>query len=423
MKKLLLLLVLLLAVPVVLAQDDGENDPAVTPAVRDQIDALEAYASDVRELPALASVERLFPTRAEAIETLRGQLDQELTDVYVLESMQFYRAFDFITDDLDLESLFTELITSQVAGFYDPRTDEMNVLLLSKDADLADGLPPLERVIYVHEYIHALQDQHFDLSTLREGVEEPDHLLAITALIEGDATYVMQQYTLRLIQQEPQAIEALLEFDASGAAELPSGTPEVLEAELIMPYLAGLNFVGALVSNGGWEAVDAAFDNPPVSTEQVLHPRKYIDGELPLTVEVVDAVEVLGEGWSLLNTRTLGEFYLDHYLMTQLDGDIAGDAAEGWGGDRYHLYYNAEADQRAWVMRLAWDTPGDRDEFVEAFAAFMAARLDTLEDESCGTTADDTLCMLAAGEDVILAYAPQLEQARALLDAQAVAVP
>lgn len=429
MKRVLLLLALLVIFVPLSAQDDA---PVISPELDAHLDQLEATVSEVRGLPALDPVTRLFPTREEAATFFIESFDDAFTQDVVLESTLFYRAFDFVGPDFNIEDIYTDLIVSQVAGYYNTETKEMNTLLLSGD-ELGDSLPLLERVIYAHEYTHALQDQYFSLDAMVDDeVLEADQSLAALALVEGDATFAMQRYLEVVVTEEPLLALSLFGNDALDDAEIPEGTPAILEAELTMPYLQGLVFVTVLYNAGGWDAVNAAYANPPQSTEQVLHPQKYIDGELPIAVTVsADAgLTALGEDWSLVTESTLGEFYLRQYLLTQLRNADASRAAAGWGGDRYALYSNAADDGLAWVMVSQWDELIEGTEFISALAEFADMRfaaetLDPMADYLCWQ-GEDALCMtrsalLEADPDnarAIVAVAPSVEQAMALINAQ-----
>lgn len=419
MKQLtLLLIVLALAFPS-LAQEDN---PPIGPALSAHLDDLDDTTSNLRELKILAPVERVFPSRAEAAEYFRDLLDEELTPELVHEATQFYLAFDFVEHDIDLVAIYAELLISQIAGFYDPETGSMNVLLFSED-ELGDSLPLLEQIFYVHEYTHALQDQHFGLTTFLEDVEEQgDLVLARQALAEGDATFVMQNYMAAVIEENPLAALSLLTNQTLLEAEIPEGTPSILEAELLMPYEGGLLFVTALYADGGTAAIDNAFLNPPQSTEQILHPERYLRGENPQTVTVDESADALGDGWSLLTGDTLGEFYLREYLETQIGSRDAASAAGGWGGDQYALFYNEGSGQRAWTLRLAWDSAGERAEFASAFEGFIQARYgDDLQTAifdaaQCWLDAQDAICMAMLGDDVLITQAPDVEQSMALIE-------
>lgn len=426
MKRLRVLLILLLIVPATIAQDDDTT--TISPALAEQIADIEQTTSELRGLTLTTPIERIFPTREEVLDFVRADMETQLTvDVAFVEA-QFYRAFDFVDGPIDLGDVMAELIGTQAAGFYNPETNEMNVLLLSGET-IEDSLPLLERITYAHEYVHALQDEAFDLQAYLEDInsmDNPDRALAMLSLVEGDATLVMQEYTLQDVMANPQDAMSLLDSDILAAAEIPPGTPFILEAELTMPYLTGMEFVALLRQEGGWEAVNAAFDNPPQSTEQIFHPEKYLAGEMPIEVSLTDDVSVLeGDNWSTLTERTFGEFYLRQYLGTQLARGIVNRAATGWGGDRFVLYHNDPNDERAWVMHLALDTPDDLTEFTDTFAQFAALRMN-VEAQPAASGADcwtndvqETLCALASSESsVYLSFAPSLADADALIAVQ-----
>ncbi len=419
---IVLLLCLLSVGSTSLAQDEPIE---ITPALQDVIDDIETRVENLRELTLTDEIQRLFPTQEEAAAFFEDVYNEELTDEILLQTTQFYRAFDFVGPEFDYKATIIELISTQAAGFYNTETNEMNVLFISGEPSETD-FPLLEKMIYAHEYTHAIQDQYFNSEGLLADLgDESDLAIAVLALIEGDAMLVMQEYLLQLAQENPVAMIAamgdILALQSSGFADIPEGTPPIMEAELTMPYLDGMAFVMKLHQTGGWEAVNAAFEQLPASSEHILHPETYLNGDMPHEVTLQPALSVFDEDWSMLVEGRIGEFYLREYLKTQLGIRAAGNAAAGWGGDAYQLYYNAVADERAWIARFSWDTLDEQAEFTQAFREFARRRSASEppgEEVQCWQAEVDVLCQALAGDDNLIAYAPSDALARALIDSQ-----
>lgn len=390
-----LLLLCLLLVAGVSAQESDEPD--LSPTFKAQIETLTDYAETSRALTLPEPLPLHFPSRAELRTYLQNEFDLSLTEDVLAESMRFYAIFNWLPADTDLRALVETFYSSQIGGFYDPTTREMNVVMLSSEA-LGDRLPILEQIVYVHEYVHALQDANFDLVTYLETsqtLDNNDQSLARLALVEGDATRVMNDYTVVATQKDPIGVLAGLVLGGlqAGNLTLPAGTPDIITNELLFPYLSGEAFTRALVTQpGDFDALNSAFTSPPMTTEQVLHPDKYIAGELGEAVTVVNAAQKMGADWALMDEGVLGEFYLGEFFRTQLSDNDSADAAAGWGGDGYQIYQNSAGELAAQVQ-LVWDTPADRTEFLSAFAAYGQERFGTEADASgCFADAQQALC-------------------------------
>lgn len=407
----------------------AQEAPPINPALVAHLENIERLTANVRQLTALNPVERRFPSRQAVIDYIVASLDEQITDDVLAVQTHFYRAFDFIRAGVDLRAVYSALLAGQVAGYYDPDTQTMNVVLISGEP-LGDSLPLLDRITYAHEFVHALQDQHFDLGALLESAQETmqddaDAALALQALIEGDATLVMQQYALAAIREEPRlALELLTNLETLlTAAQIPPGTPPILQAELTMPYLEGMNFVAALVNDGGWEAVNAAFAAPPTATAHILNPDLYLDGWQPVAVTAQPLDSLLGEDWTFILESTLGQFYLREYLAARIGNNSASSAASGWAGDRYRLYYQPGDDAYAWVMRVAWQDAAEAAEFGAAFARFAdrSAGVSGVVIEAgptCWQAEHEAWCALEQTDYVTLAYAPSAEAATAFIAPQ-----
>ncbi|MBW3555575.1 MAG: hypothetical protein KY454_01425 [Actinobacteria bacterium] len=240
---------------------------------------------------------------------------------------------------VDLEKAVESLFGSAVAGFYDTEKDDLVVR--------GEELTPGRRVTLVHELTHALQDQHFDIN--RPDLDERDDEASqgLTGLVEGDAVRIERMYLDSLPLEQQKAIEAE-EAEFSGGID-PS-TPEVLLQLVGFPYIVGPRFVEELIAAGGQARLDAAFVNPPTTSEQLLHPERYLAGDAPKEVSAPRAEgKVIDEG-------VLGELGLLLFLSEVL-GDAAPGAASGWGGDRYVAW--AEGRRTCVRANIVMDTPED----------------------------------------------------------------
>ncbi|MDL1902129.1 hypothetical protein FBR02_15335 [Anaerolineae bacterium CFX9] len=417
MKKYALLLVImcgLLALPA-----SAQETAVFSETLEQQMDELVAITERLRGLETITPVERAFPTRSETIAYLTALYERDLPREEADRALALYVALDLLSPDIDFTGIFLELLGSQVAGFYDPETQTMNVIPLIGDSPGA-RLSLLEQIIFVHEYTHALQDQHFGLNTYLEAAQDaPDEALARLALVEGDATAVMQLYTNQVAARNPLAALSLLtESLRAGNLTLPPGVPSALVDELLFPYNQGLSFVLALYGAGGWDAIHAAYDNPPTTTEQVLHPDKYLAGEGALPVTLPDYAPLLGDSWVQAWDITLGEYYLNAFLRTQLSPAEAGRASSGWGGDRFAVWTN-DAGEFVSVLRFRADTLADQAEFGEAISAWAEAKFDAGAEDGCWASAAEAFCV-RSGESLgaLIVRAPAAALARALLEVE-----
>ena len=263
--------------------------------------------------------------------------------------------------DASLADLYVELLGSQVAGFYSP--DDKQLYVVSKTGTIG----PVERVTFAHEYTHALQDQTFNLKALDiSQIGQGDRGLARLSLVEGDAVTVQTIWTQRNLSAA-ETLELLQAALDPAAVQVMQKMPPVLLQTLQFPYTSGMQFVAGMQATGGWAAVNAAFRDPPASSEQILHPEKYTAHEAPVAVALPPDLAVrMGSGWKLSLQDTLGEFQLGIWLRSAVDGVPAANAAvAGWGGDRVALL---DGPGGAWAIAIIteWDTLADATEFADA---------------------------------------------------------
>jgi hypothetical protein len=291
-----------------------------------------------------------------------------------------------------------------VAGYYDPRSGRLRIV---KGAQTANRV--LYEMTVAHELDHALEDQRFGFELERLAAGD-DAALAYTALIEGSATVLMYRY----VEHRFGAEETFGGLAAS--AFQPTGNlPPFLMAQLLFPYTAGEAFVARLleVARGDWTVVDAALRvRPPDSTEQVMHPQAYLEGDEPARVSLSGPVVALGDDWRPLRRTTLGEWATGR-LLARAGGTSSADAAAGWGGDRAALL--GRGDDRALVVRWTWDTGRDADEFARALRAWGDEGLpgSGRAGSDAWRTPSGAAALHRTGDTVTLVLAPSVALARA----------
>ena len=336
--------------------------PSVPPEPVDIVYArIERQVQDLRMLQATRAIDpKVLDTDALG-KQLRERFDRETPADVLTANERVYKLLGLLPKDSSLKDLELRLLTSQVAGFYDP--DEKSLFVVSRSG----GLGPSEQVTFAHEFTHALQDQHFGLKKL--GTDDTDHsdrALARLCVAEGDATLLMTDWAQANLSPV-QLLQMAAEASNPEQTAILNAMPGSLRDQLLFPYTTGLAFVEGAYNSGGWQAVDALYAKPPNSTEQLLHPDKYQSNEQPVDVSVpADLATRLGAGWHVDLEDTLGEFAIRDWLG--IAGNLANSqsdaAAAGWGGDRIALVSSGSA--HGLVIQTTWDTPADAAEFATA---------------------------------------------------------
>jgi hypothetical protein len=343
----------------------GTPSGAPTPAGSDSNAAL--YARIESQVAALRGLQPTAPVARDVLDEaglkayITNSFNADNPASFVTSTERLYKALLLMPQDESLESLYIELLTSQVAGLYDDKTKKMYVVSKS------GAIGPAEEVTYAHEYTHALQDQHFGLrSVVGDAKDQGDRTLARTALVEGDATLVMSLWA--------QANLSVAELTRIATATDPASQavmakmPAILRESLLFPYTSGLTLALGDFQRGGFAAINARFASPPDSTEQILHPDKLAAGEKPVPVAFpADFAARLGSGWTVPLQDTLGEFQLEILLRDAggVASDVSSKAAAGWGGDRVALV-EGPGGATGVALDTVWDTTADAAEFAAA---------------------------------------------------------
>lgn len=216
---------------------------------------------------------------------------------------------------------------------------------------------PFAKKILVHELVHALNDQHFELDRPHVLAADDESGTAFEALVEGIASRIEARYVSAVSEEERSAIEA---EQRRLAGQIPRDIPQVVLVSFGFPFTAGLRLANALVDAGGQGRLDAALQAPPITTEQVLRPEKYSAGEGPAGVPAPAA-----DG-PVVRQGALGQLLLSLMFAEALEAGYAEAAADGWGGDRYVAWENG--GQTCVRVSVAMDNPTESAEFSEGLA-------------------------------------------------------
>ncbi len=319
-------------------------------------------------------------------------IDDDRARVHVLERLERFQRLDqlgqvttayellgLLSPGTDMLEIYLEAMREQAGGFYDPASGSFYLL---------DDMPPeLGPMIAAHELTHALEDQHFDLDRrLREVMHDDDRLLARAAVHEGSAVLLMTVYLTRGAMSGAIDGAKMMAFAQAEVEKTESlaTMPAVLLRQMLAPYTLGASFLArgktlAMVA-AGFPVADAntVYESPPLSSEQILHPEKYWDGDSldpPRAVSFEGAGKLLGRRWRKIQEGVLGELTIgllvgaptpaDFQDVTLYEGGAwTNDEAAGWDGDRWELWVRGQ--DAVVLLSTVWDSPEDAEEFAAA---------------------------------------------------------
>lgn len=328
----------------------------------------------IRKLPVLAPVNLTVITR----EALKAELAEKIRTEISPEKMEsdaaLYQQLGMIPRDFDYPGFMLALYTEQIGGFYDPKTRALKLI---------EGIPMTgaeQEILIAHELTHALQDQHYhldDLLNAPERKESDDATLALMALVEGDATVSAMNYLQESQRKKPLqgffANVGLLmnQFKMLSSFKTFQSAPPFIQEQLIFPYQQGSQFVNYFHSEGlSWSEMQTLYDHAPSSTEHILHPRTYAQGDTPRAIDW-DLASWF-PGTRVISHSVWGELSYRQYFERHLDWKQAKAAASGWAGDRYAVLEGD--DGPFFVFASRWDNIAEASEFAAAYHQSLITR-------------------------------------------------
>ncbi|MFB6197765.1 MAG: Hvo_1808 family surface protein, partial [Halobacteriaceae archaeon] len=302
--------------------------------------------------------------------------DSAEISAYAKWNNQVWEALFIVGETKNVQDELQQTRSASVAGFYSIGSNQIVIITPNVSS------PTISNGTLIHELTHALQDQYVNLSSPQFSARTQDGSLAIDGLIEGEANYVEQKYSMRC-GNEWSCISPPQRPNSGGSTNINLG----IFLTIFQPYSDGPVYVHRLVQDQGWASLD--YSSPPNSSEQIIH----VTRDPPLNVSIRD---IARNGWKPfdLGTDTVGEasiFAMFWYqsrnsqaniidwrrisqVQSQYDTyDYSSAPSAGWGGDAilpYHRQSNG-TQQYGYIWRTQWDTRRDAEEFHSAYLSIL----------------------------------------------------
>lgn len=307
-----------------------------------------------------------------------------------------FEALFLVGNDENALTVQDDMRGSSVAGFYSPQNNEIVIVSDGSETEL-------DETTLIHEYVHAAQDQKYNLSTYN--ADTRDAYNAENGLIEGDATHVESRF-----EEKCESEWSCVTPSDDTTTELPENFHWGIYLLEFFPYSDGYTFIEHLGQNGGWDAIDAAYENPPQSSEVIIHPEKY-GTDYPTNLTVPDTSTSEWERITVDNRpdyATIGEsgiftmfantLFDDTHPSTVLGQSLYTDGttpdsnsnnpynydapfSNGWGNDKLYVYEQTSGTELGYVWTLHWDTEADATAFSDRYTVLL---------DYYGATATDT---------------------------------
>ncbi len=346
------------------------------------IDQVRAEVTAIRGL----AWKRQVPFKTMDKEALQEVLDEELNESWEEEGAgleRAYKAFGLLPRDMDLRPWYSDFMKEQIAAFYH---SEKKALFTVEEQDHSIDGTPMQSFVYAHELLHALEDQYFDFEAAEEELQSnEDAQTAHQALVEGSATdggleHLIWGLGLPMSTAGPvgrTVSRVVARMDLAELEELGSSDPDdfaatalaeapaLIKAHLLFPYIAGWRFAAELRSEFGWRGIDAAYGDLPETSEQIIHPERYIDRrDRPVQIKLASPPGA----WPTRHEGTIGMLTLQ-VLFESLLNEEAARYAEGWDGDRYAVWETPNGDAIGWVS--VWDREMQAKRFARKYEELL----------------------------------------------------
>jgi hypothetical protein len=332
-------------------------------------------------LKPLAEVECDRIPRGEVRAFLARRVQEEVKPEEIRAEETALKMFGLVPPDFDLKKTTLDLLAEQAAAFYDYRKKKLFII--------ESGDEPVQHSVLVHELAHALADQHFHLEKyIDRANKNDDGAMARMAVMEGQATWLMSEDLTRRTGQSltdsPVLVKLMNNLSEASAAQFPvfQHAPLYLRETLLFPYSQGMLFQNTLIEKMGKAAFTEVFRNPPDSTQQIIHPEKYLAGVKPLR-PALPAIKNERD-YRTLTDGEVGE--LDHsILLRQYAGEKeAAAVAPEWRGGYFRILEGKKDLRMVLLYASAWSSAETARRYFALYQKVLAGKWKKLQVDSRG---------------------------------------
>ncbi len=317
------------------------------------IDATLKFVSADTRLAVKRPVKGVFISREAVAAELRKKFDEDEGAKRMERSELVLKKFGLLDRGFHLRPFLLSLLTEQIAGYYEPKTQLMTLLnWVPEDQQLP---------VMAHELTHALQDQRLGLEkwtdqevkgVAKDVVGDNRHIAvdetdtARQAVLEGQAMLTFGDYALKDSGKTMKDVPDMAARIEAGAGDMTGSpvmarAPLLLQQALVFPYVEGLGFEETILIRAGTQrAFAGTLDRPPSSSFEVLHPAAYLAHAAVPVMRMPDIHPLLdAAGFAPYDIGVMGE--LDVRITTELFGGkpMAEALAPEWNGG---IYYAAQ---------------------------------------------------------------------------------
>jgi hypothetical protein len=311
------------------------------------VDEVLHFASQDTLLPIKHSVKKAIVGREQVEKYLNEKFESDVDRIRFERSELVLKKFGLLPRNFKLHDFLIQLLSEQVAGFYNEKSKTMNLL----DWVELD----MQKPVMAHELTHALQDQSYDLEKMskkeeeieKRGLDDLDALLrndeestCRSAVMEGQAMIVLLDYILapsgRSVQDSPKFVDLMQgRMEKGGESPIFDRAPLLLQEELVFPYRQGMTFIKELLLAGGKKlAYTGVLDNMPKTTREILEPKEYLAGHRVPPLLLPD-LGFLKKDYEAFDAGAVGEFDVVVLLKVYAEDAVAQRLSPDWRGGAY----------------------------------------------------------------------------------------